>query len=259
MSTVGRVLGVIGYVLVVIMLVVWSLWTVLVVWARTETTYIEPDEPETWQRQLTEGGATIGRVSIIAGCVLLVAVMLTVIARRRSRSGWRSLGIVVGSFSVLILLNAGLSWASFVSEVNAALQSFDDHGTSSPPRFEPPTRHEAHVEIQRMVGASLDAVTDPWDADGHRLVADDVGVTFSPCRDERHLGGVTAFADLTLRSSDRNAAAEILAVWDEAGYDGHDDVRSSDLLPIKRMALRDTTKTDGLVHLHIESHCSEAE
>ncbi|WEG09681.1 hypothetical protein PU630_03695 [Microbacterium horticulturae] len=262
MRIVARVAAVLGYVTVVCVLLAWLFWTLLVVWGRTDTTYVA-DEPEAWQRRLAGAGIAVGRVSLIAGVVLVAAVVLAVVAARRDREGWMSLGIVIGLFSLVVLLNAGLTWASFVSRVNAALASFQEYGTSTPPRFEPPTRHDARVEIDRMVRESLDAVVDPWDAEGHRLAIGDVPVTSSPCHADRYFGDVTQYADLALRTADPNAASDILAAWDEAGYDddrdGQDAVRYSDLLPIKRMTLHDTTATDGFVRLHIESQCSKDE
>jgi len=259
---VGRIAAALGYILVVFVLLVWILWTMLVVWGSTDTTYVS-DSPEAWRRRLASAGIAVGRVSLIAGLVLVAAIVLAVVTARRDRGGWMSLGIVIGTFSLLVLFNAGASWASFVPRVNAAMASFEKYGTSTPPRFEPPTRRDARVAIDLMVGASLDAVVDPRDADGHRLAMGDVRVTSSPCQGDRYFGDVTQYADLTLRTADPNAAADILAAWDEAGYDddrdGQDAVRYSDLLPIKRMTLHDTTDTDGFVRMHIETQCAEGE
>ena len=262
MKLVGRIAAVLGYMLVVVVLLVWILWTMLVVWGSTDTTYVS-DTPEAWQRRLASAGVAVGRVSLIGGLVLVAAVVLAVVTARRDRVGWMSLGIVIGLCSVVVLFNAGVTWASFIPRVNAAMASFERYGTSTPPRFEPPTRHDARVALDLMVGASLDAVVDPRDADGHRLAMGDVSVTSSPCQGDRYYGDVTQYADLTLRTADPNAAADILAAWDEAGYDddhdGQDAVRYSDLLPIKRMTLRDTTDTDGFVRMHVETQCAEGE
>ena len=49
------------------------------------------------------------------------------------------------------------------------------------------------------------------------------------------------------------------AHWDRAGYEKdramQEDIRYSEGRPVERMSVRDTSSTDGLVHLTVSSVC----
>lgn len=107
----------------------------------------------------------------------------------------------------IILLDAAVSWFSFVREANAAQHETHSIGTCAP------TVRGAHVEMQRMVRAALDAVTEPRAEDSRPLIVDDVRISPVPCGEQARV----LSADLSLSTSDPTAAVDILSAWDDAG------------------------------------------
>ncbi|MGB4778596.1 hypothetical protein [Microbacterium sp.] len=57
-----------------------------------------------------------------------------------------------------------------------------------------------------------------------------------------------------------NVLAGMVAVWDDAGYlpdrAMQEDIRYSPTLPVARMAAKDSTTIDGVLHVEIESACA---
>ncbi|PVW02962.1 hypothetical protein DEA06_14405 [Microbacterium sp. Gd 4-13] len=118
---------------------------------------------------------------------------------------------------------------------------------------------EARAGLEEMVVASLAAAVGPvHTATGDPIDPNELAAVQSACgENDARLGIAIEFT-----TADNAASlAQILQTWDTAGYSSdraiQEDIRYSDILPIERMSIRDSTTIDGLIHMQITTQCSE--
>lgn len=119
---------------------------------------------------------------------------------------------------------------------------------------------DVRIGVDEMVNASLAAAVSPiYDPVGSPFDPDDLAPTSTGCGD----GGSRIEVALDFATADNSASlVRILRAWDAAGYSPDRamqlDLRDSDSLPVARMSIRDSTTTDGLIHMQITSQCAES-
>lgn len=117
---------------------------------------------------------------------------------------------------------------------------------------------EVDAAIRDLVPASFAAsIGKVVDGSGVPIDSSAVIPITAPCP-----AGVGTRQELSIAfSTDDNARslAQILGVWDAAGYDSdramQEDIRYSETLPIERMSMRDKSTIDGMLHMTVVSAC----
>ncbi|MBT2496780.1 hypothetical protein J7E45_14295 [Microbacterium sp. ISL-59] len=127
--------------------------------------------------------------------------------------------------------------------------------TSAP---EPMTAAAVDDQMTELVTASLDASSGTAvDASGAPIDAAALPIRSVSCAESP---GTRRELQLDFRTDDNTrSVADILKVWDRAGYEQdramQEDIRYSEGRPVERMSVRDTSSIDGLIHLTVSSIC----
>lgn len=133
------------------------------------------------------------------------------------------------------------------------------HARTPQPQSPSPTAPMSDMQssIREMVGVSLAATVGPVrDDKGDPIDPQAIAPVSSTC----DAGGVRVEIALEFETADNaSSLTRILSAWDAAGYARdramQEDIRYSESLPIERMAIRDSTSIDGLIHMKITSRC----
>lgn len=109
-----------------------------------------------------------------------------------------------------------------------------------------------------MIAASFDAAGgEVRDASGVDLDAATLSLPFAPCDVPDSTRAEVALEFTT--PDNARSLTRILAAWDDAGYltdrAMQTDIRYSEDLPLAKMAIRDSTSIDGMLHMAVTSAC----
>lgn len=230
-----------------------------------ETGYNPPTTAAGWTREIVRSTHELLTTSALLATALIVMCAITVSAALLRRIGWS----VIGSVCVILLAltQVGVSFANFemdklAGRAVAAVGNTTaiEPQSSAEPEPEPITVQDTRQEMSRLLQATLEVAVAPVvNESGEPIAIEQVDIRATPCGES----GSRLGAAVALNTGDNAASLRaILAAWDRAGYlpdrAMQEDLRYSTTLPLERMSIRDTSTTDGLIHMGIESTCATA-
>ncbi|WP_262001479.1 hypothetical protein [Microbacterium sp. Mcb102] len=174
-------------------------------------------------------------------------------AINRPNAGSNPLGTYAGAFSVPVLEGRTPQCG-----LDAHREPLPSPAPATTPEPAPVTAASVDDETTELVSASLDAASGTAvDASGAPIDTAALPIRSVACAEGP---GTRRELRLDFRTDDNTrSVADILKIWDRAGYEKdramQEDIRYSEGRPVERMSVRDTSSTDGLVHLTVSSAC----
>lgn len=179
-------------------------------------------------------------------------------AINRPYEGMDTASAALGSITVPVL--AGRTPQCGIDAGGGKLPSPGPAAPSSEP--DPVTAASVDHDMRELIDASFAAASGTVvDATGTPIYASALPMPSVPCTDD---SGVRREVAIEFRTDDNaKSLAQILAVWDQRGYEKdramHEDIRFSENRPVARMSVKDTSSIDGLIRLSASSVCVPAE
>ncbi len=232
--------------------------------------YSCPTTPAGWISMMATSARIYGGVVVILAGVFALSAVIVVIATRAKSGTWLAIGGTFATMFALTLVFACVSGSSVMNRLadraagevrNSSLDAFRFIPAPSPTPTTPPlTASDVRARMYEMVGVTLDASGTVFGADRQMLTVDTVDIVANACAETG--SGLSVELSMTGAHSDDNAAIlqRILAAWDAAGF-AHDramqqDIRYSEIDPVKTMTIHDKTTIDGLIHMSMQGRCA---